>query len=235
MTTDPTRLDALQARLAVSTRQRQFEWTLARIAQSKAAGELVRGKTHDLLNLVQIVQLATLQLEDRCDATAQEFLVDLTQAAASAQASLTELMMVARPDDAVVKGAPIGPVIEAAVAALGAAVRIDVQLDAEATATTRCSASQLEHLLIGLALDLIAFPPTAGVVAPDRVLLQIRQRLMGGRPFLEILRSTTFIPPGDRFELKTVECIAELTGGEISVSEGRGGVEDVVVAVPIVP
>lgn len=231
MTTDPAAPSAIAARLALSVRQRKFEWTLARIAQTKAAGELVRGKTHDLLNLVQIVKLATLQLEDRCDATAKEFLIDLTRAAESAQTSLTELMMVARPDDGVARGAPIGAALTAVTTALRDAIQLDVQLAAAPTLTTRCNAQHLEHLLIGLALDLADGRPEA----PARVELQLRERTLGGRPFLEILRTSTVIPPGDRFELKTVETIADLAGGELSISEGRGGAEEVVVALPVVP
>jgi hypothetical protein len=91
-----------EAHLALSSRQRRFEWELARDEQTRAAAKLVAGRTHDLLNLIQIVQLATLELEKRCDATAHEFLADLQKAAEDAQRSLSEVMAVARPEPVIV-------------------------------------------------------------------------------------------------------------------------------------
>jgi len=64
-----------EARLALVQRQRRFEWALAREEHGRAASRLVAGKTHDLMNLVQIVQLATYELERRCGASIQIFSV----------------------------------------------------------------------------------------------------------------------------------------------------------------
>ncbi len=222
-----TRTEAeVDARLALSRRQRRFEWQLARAEMTRAAARLVAGKTHDMLNLVQIVQLATLELEKRCEPTAREFLDDLQRAAADAQRSLLELMAIARPDEPIVRGAPVGPAVDAAIAALRSVIRLAVHLAVPAETATRCTADELEHLLIGLALD-------AGD-GPDAVELHVRERTIDGKPWIEIVRATSHVPPGERFELRAVEAIAERAGGELATSERRGGGEELVVALPVV-
>lgn len=220
-----TRTDRLSARLALSERQRRFEWQLARDEQTRAAAKFVAGKTHDLLNLIQIVQLATLELGKRCEPSAREFLDDLTNAAASSQQQLDELMAVARPEETIVRGAQVGGAVTAALAALRTAVAVDIHLATSPDAATRCTAEELEHLLIGLALDV-----ASGDGAP--VELFVRERQISGAPWIEIVRSCAFVPPGDRFELRIVEVIAQRAGGEIAQSDRRGGGEELVVALP---
>ena len=215
-----------EARLALSQRQRRFEWELARDQQTRAAGKLVSGKTHDLLNLVQIVQLASLELEKRCDATGKEFLDDLTSAAADAQRELTALMEVARPDDEVKRGAAVGAAVDAAMSALRAAIDVDIHLAPPAETATRCTAAELEHILIGLALDVAD--------DPARVDLFVRERAIDNQPWIEIVRSSSFVPEGDRFELRAVEAIANRAGGELAASDRRGGGEELVVALPVI-
>jgi hypothetical protein len=73
------------ARLALSLRQRRFEWALARDEQGRTAGRLVAGKTHDLLNLIQIIRLGARLLEEHCDARARELVADLERAADDSQ------------------------------------------------------------------------------------------------------------------------------------------------------
>ena len=96
------------ARLALAQKQRRFEWDLARSEQTRVASKLVAGKTHDMLNVVQIVQLAAAELEKRCGAAGKEFIDDLVRAAHDAQAQLRELMALARPEVAVTRGATVG-------------------------------------------------------------------------------------------------------------------------------
>jgi hypothetical protein len=215
-----------EARLLLSQRQRRFEWELSRDEQTRAAAKLVSGKTHDLLNLVQIVQLATLELEKRCQPTAKEFLDDLSRAAADAQASLYAMMEVARPEDVVVRGAPVGAAVAAAMAALREAIDVDIHLAPPAETATRCTAAELEHILIGLALDVID--------DPARIELFVREREIQGAPWIEIVRASSYIPEGDRFELHAVEVIAKRAGGELATSDRRGGGEELVVALPVV-
>lgn len=213
-----------EARLQLSQQQRKFEWELARDEQARAAGKLVSGKTHDLLNLVQIVQLASLELEKRCDATGKEFIADLTRAAADAQASLITLMEVARPEDPITRGAPVGAAVDAAMAALREAIDVSIHLAPPPDTATRCTARELEHILIGLALD----------VVDEHVELFVRERQIQGSPWIEIVRASENVPAGERFELRAVEAIATRAGGELAKSDRRGGGEELVVALPVV-
>lgn len=215
-----------EARLALSLRQRRFEWQLARDEQTRAAGKFVSGKTHDLLNLIQIVQLATLELERRCEPSAREFLDDLQKAVAAAQQSLTELMTVARPDELIVRGAPVGAAVDAALATLREVVPVDIHLAPPPDTATRLSTDELEHLLVGLALDLAE--------ATEPIVLSVRQRPINQAPWIEIVRSSPTVPDGERFELRVVEAIARRAGGELASSDRRGGGEDLVVALPVV-
>ncbi|MBA3502796.1 MAG: hypothetical protein M4D80_27975 [Myxococcota bacterium] len=215
-----------EARLLLSQRQRRFEWELARDEQTRAAGKFVSGKTHDLMNLVQIVQLASLELEKRCDATGKEFLEDLTRAAASAQSELMALMEVARPENVIVPGAPVGPAVDAAMTSLRAAIDVDIHLAPRADIATRCTATELEHILIGLALDVAD--------DPARIELFVRERTIDGRAWIEIVRSSTYVPEGDRFELRAIEAIVKRAGGELATSDRRGGGEELVVALPVI-
>lgn len=218
------------ARLHLSQQQRRFEWELARDEQTRAAATLVAGKTHDLLNLVQIVQLATLEIEKRAEPSAKEFLDDLGRAAADAQASLFSLMEVARPEETIVRGAPVGAAVDAAISSLRAAIDVDIHLAPPADTATRCTAAELTHILIGLALDVIDDPARADV----KIELFVREREIQGAPWIEIVRASAYIPTGDRFELRAVEAIAKRAGGELATSDRRGGGEELVVALPVV-
>lgn len=220
--TDPER--RARTLLALSQRQRRFEWQLARDEQTRAAARLVAGKTHDLLNLIQIIQLATLELGNRCDAAAREFIDDLTRSAASSQQQLDELMAVARPAQTIARGAPVATTIAAAIATVREAIALDVELGLPPAAATRCTAEELEHLVIGLALDVAS--------ADVPVTMMVRARSINGAPWIEIVRSSPVVPAGDRFELRVVEVIAQRAGGEVAHSDRRGGGEELVVALP---
>ena len=231
-------------RLALVERQRRFEWALARDAQSRAASQFVRGKTHDLLNLVQIVELASLELSRRCGGDAIEFIDDLIKAADDAKHQLTELMAVARPEAVIVPGAPVGAALTAAVATVRAAspIAVDLQLTARAEVATRCSAAELAHLIYGLVLDAVADDAVAGQApapaARGPIELVIRERTIEGKPWLEIVRSARTVSPADadaeHFDLRAVEAIAVKNGGELGQSELRAGGTELVVALPIV-
>src|SRR4051812_22901026 len=70
MTKTESRADAL---LDLAQRQRRFEWELARDQQTRAAARFVSGRTHAMLNLVQVVRLASQQLEQMCGEAGKEF------------------------------------------------------------------------------------------------------------------------------------------------------------------
>jgi hypothetical protein len=230
----------INERLALVERQRRFEWELARQVHTEAAAKFVAGKTHDLLNLVQIVQLASLELSRRCGDEAAEFIADLTKAAADAQRQLTELMAVARPEEVIVPGAPVGAAITAAVETVRAAstIPVDLHLTIESEITTRCTATELAHIVYGLALDAVADDPEAvpeagSPEAAGPIELFVRERMIDGRRWLEIVRGVPGGPRGEHFDLRAVEAIAIKSGGELARSERRGGGTELVVALPL--
>jgi hypothetical protein len=230
----------INERLALVERQRRFEWELARDIQSRTAARFVSGKTHDMLNLVQIVQLATLELSRRCNPDATEFIEDLQKAAADAQHQLRELMAIARPDEAVTPGAPVGAAITAAVEVVRAAstIAVDLHLTISPDATTRCSANELAHLIFGLTLDAVSETTQLGAAdtttEPSPIELFIRERTIDSKPWLEIVRGARVALEGEHFDLLAVEAIAVKRGGELAQSERRGGGTELVVALPLV-
>ena len=239
-------------RLALVERQRRFEWELAREVQHKVAAGFVSGKTHDLLNLVQIVQLASLELTRRCPPDALEFIEDLQRAAVGAQHQLTQLMALARPDEVIAPGAPVGAAITAAVEVVRAAstIAVDLHLTVSPDATTRCTAEELAHVIYGVTLDAVSettatspitatrstepTTPTDETVAPSAIELFIRERTIDGKPWLEIVRGARVATGGEHFDLRAVEAIAIKNGGELAQSERRGGGTELVVALPLV-
>ena len=220
----------IDARLALVERQRRFEWDLARDAHTRAAGQFVAGKTHDLLNLVQIVQLATLELSRRSPPEAQEFIHDLTRAADDARQQLASMMAIARPDEVIVAGAPVGETLAHAVLAARAAstLAVELHMTIEPGVTTRCQAADLEHLIFGMTLDAEA----SGDPAP--IELSVRTRTIERQPWLEIVRGPRAPVDGEHFDLRAVELIATKNGGELAHSERRDGTTELVVALPIV-
>ena len=232
----------INERLVLVERQRRFEWELAREVYTRAAAQLVAGKTHNLLNLVQIIELAALELAQRDDATTREILADLTKAAEDAKLQLTELMAVARPVEVVAPGARVGAAITSAVETVrtAGAIAVDLHLTVRAEVATRCSAAELEHVIYGLTLDAVAAgageSPPAGAPSPSPspIELFVRERVIDGKPWLEIVRGARVPPSGDHFDLRAVEAIAQHNGGELARSERRGGGTELVVALPVV-
>jgi len=212
-----------EARLALAQKQRRFEWELAREEQARVAAKLVAGKTHDLLNLVQIVQLASSELATRCDPTGVEFIEDLKRAAVDAQASLISLMEVARPPHVVVRGPAVGATVTRVLAEIRTAVEVDLHLAVSAETATALTAEQLEHLVIGLVLDAADAP---------RIELFVRDRTIDGAPWVEIVRGAETPAGTDGFDLRGVELLAKTVGGELAISDRRGGGTELVVALP---
>jgi hypothetical protein len=213
------------ARLALAQKQRRFEWELAREEQARTAAKLVAGKTHDLMNLVQIVQLASDEIDRHCAPPGKEFVADLTRAALEAQNQLRTLMQVARPRADVVRGPAVGATLTRVVAELRTAVEVDLHLAVSADTATALTAEQLEHLVIGLALDAVDAP---------RIELFVRDRTIDGNAWVEIVRGAE-VPAGtDGFDLRSIEVLAHTAGGELSSSERRGGGTELVVALPAV-
>ena len=213
-----------ELRLELVQRQRRFEWQLARDEQTRAAAMFVRGKTHDLLNLVQIVNLAVHELGKRCGDPAKELTDDMLRAAGDAERELKELMAIARPEPVSARGAPVGAAVDAAVETLRGILDLDVHLATPPDTATRLDAAELEHLLIGLALE---------ILAAERVELTVRERRMDGASWIEIVRGTPPLTATDLFERRAIEAIAHRAGGEVASSERRDGGEELVVALPV--
>lgn len=208
-------------------RQRRFEWDLARDEHTRAAAKLVAGKTHDLLNLVQIVKLASGELAKRCDPTGQEFVDDLARAADEAEVELKSLMAIARPDRAVTRGAAVGAAITHAIEELRPSIPIDLHLAIGPDTASALSVEELAHLVFGLALDAVDAP---------RIELFVRDRTIGDVPWIEIVRGAD-VPAYEgepSFDLRSVELVVTRAGGELSCSERRGGGSELVVALPVV-
>lgn len=212
-------------RLALIARQRLFDWQLARDQQSRAAAALVAHRTHDLLGFVQIVRLVSEHLVKSADAMGQEFIGDMLLSADKAQVELRDMLDLARPPAVVERGAPLGPVLEATRASLAPAIALALDVQAPSDACTRCTAIELDYVLTAIALD-------AGT---DVVEIVVRARTLDGQPWIELIRATAFEPAGDRADLIGLEALAERRGGELSRSERRGGGEELVVALPVVP
>ena len=217
----------LEKEIDLINRQRRFEWDLARDEHTRAAATLVAGKTHDLLNLVQIVKLATEELARRCDPSGQEFIADLTRAAIDAEASLASLMEVARPAHAVTRGALVGATITAAVEELRPTIPLTLHLAIGPDTATRLSADELGYLIAGVALDAAAAP---------LIELYVRDRSIGDLPWVEILRGSELpVPDGEpSFDLRAVELVVTRAGGELSHGERRGGGSELVIALPAI-
>ena len=233
------KMTKIDERLALVERQRRFEWELAREVHTRAAAHFVTGKTHDLLNLVQIIQLASLELAVRCGEAAGEFIDELTRTAEGAKRQLAELMAAARPEAVVVPGAHVGAAITSAVETVRAAstIAVDLHLTVQAEVTTRCSAAELEHVIYGLALDAVALDAAGEPPAtepPSPIELFVRERIIDGKPWLEIVRGARVTASGEHFDLRAVEAIAIKNGGELARSERRGGGTELVVALPVV-
>jgi len=215
----------IEARFLLSQQQRRFEWELARDEQTRAAGKLVSGKTHDLLNLVQIVQLAAPELSGRSDAFGEELIADIARAARDAYAQLDELMKLARPARSVVRGAVVAPVIARVLHELADCMAGVADITGEVA--TALDEAALEHLLICLALAKAHHPSLH---------LHVRTRPIDGTPWLELVCAEEARGTGvdNEFDRGLVEAIVTRAGGEVAHNERRDGVIELVVALPIV-
>lgn len=212
------------ARLALVERQRRFAWELAREAQTATARELVAGKTHDLLNLVQIVQLGAISLGERCPAD-RDVIDDLERAAGNATRSLEELMAIARPPHVVVRGPAVGPALARVVDEVRAAIDVDAHLALDPETATALSADALAHLVIGMVLD-AADAPFVELYARERVIVDAR--------WVELVCGASAPAGGDHFDVRVVEALARRAGGEVARSERRAGGSELVVALPVI-
>lgn len=228
-----TKTERTRARLVLVENQRRFAWDLARDEYARAAARMVAGRTHDLLGLVQIVQLATPHLAGAVDGDARVFVDDIARAADDAHARLKAMLASARPprrvttgsDAPLVRGAAVGPVVGRVAGALAEAVDIGVDYAIDVDAATALDEPAVAHLAIGLVLDAADAP---------WIELTVRDRTVDGAPWIELVRGTATTVAGDHFDLRLVETLAGRIGGELRHTERAGGGVELVVALPMV-
>lgn len=216
-----------EQRLGLIERQRRYAWELAQAECHRRAADLVAGKTHDLLNLVQIVQLAAPELSGRSDAFGEELIADIARAARDAYAQLDDLLKLARPTCSRTRGAPVAPALARICG--GLAHHIHLACDVAAELVTALDESALEHLVICLALD---------PAHEEALHVAVRARSLDGIPWLELLCASTASNPEPRthddFDRRLVEAIVSHAGGELACNQRRDGVSELIVALPIV-
>lgn len=228
-----TKTERCAARLALVERQRRFAWDLAREEYARSAARMLAGKTHDLLNLVQVVQLAAPQLALSATDDARIFVEDIARVADDAHAQLRSLMAIARPprrattgsDAPLPRGAAVGPVVGRVIAELDAVVDIGVDYAIDVDAATTLDEPAVAHLAIGMVLDVADAP---------WIELTVRDREIEGAPWIELVRGTATDVAGDHFDLRVVEAIAARAGGELTRSERADGGVELVVALPVI-
>jgi hypothetical protein len=238
-----TKTERTVARLLLVEKQRRFAWELAREEYARSAARMIAGKTHDLLTLVQVVQLATPHLARFVDdARAREidagsaddarvFIDDIARVTEDAHIQLKALVTLARPPrrpttgDNVARGAPVGPVVGRVIGDLDAAVEIGVDYAIDVDAATALDDAAVAHLAIGMVLDVADAP---------WIELTVRDREIDGAPWIELVRGTATDEDGDHFDLRLVHAITARGGGEVTRIERPGGGVELVVALPMI-
>jgi hypothetical protein len=228
----------LEARLRLMERIRRVEHTLACDEQAKIAAQLMKGRSHDLGNLVQIVKLSALELErrvgDRADLV--ELTTDMRQAAEGAAGVLADMLAAARRAERTIVGPVVTHAIRAAVdlARPAFAGSVEVRLDLDDTVHTHNTAEELEAIIIAAMLE---------AVQATRIAIVVRERVIQNKRWVEILRMCDRQQFCDgelahMFEpsslLHTVTAAAKQAGGEVSLAPGRGGLE-LAIELPIAP
>ena len=221
----------LESQLALLDRIRLVERALSLDDQTKIVGELIRGHTHQLGNQVQIVKLASVELERRATPEQTELIRELRAAAEHATDSLAALFAEAQPEPRHAPGPAAIPVVRAAAERARAALPANLQLEVTAPerARTLATSDELEAIVYAALLD---------ARAATRIVLTSRERTIDGKPWLELIRiddrafeiPSAFAPPS---LLEVIQRIAERAEGEASISEGLEGPE-LVVALPVV-
>jgi hypothetical protein len=215
--------DGDAVRLALVERLRPLERAASRAAFERKAAELLRGRSHELGNHVQIVRLASLELEKRCAGPdIAELVGDLRTSAEQATTILHDLIAAARPVERTEPGPPVAHHVRAGAEAARAVVPggLDIAIDLPADVRSLCSGDELEGLVIGALLDM------------PRATVQLRARTIGGKPWVQLL---CIGARHDRVEYESfVEALASQAGGEVSVSPGRDGTE-LAIELPVAP
>lgn len=232
----------LEARLRLMDRIRRVEYTLAREEQSAIAAQLMKGRSHDLGNLIQIVKLSALELDRRAQGRADraeltELTTDMRDAAERAAAVLADMFAAARPASRTLVGPVVTHTLRAAVelARPAFAGSLELRIDLDDTVHTYSSADELEAMILAAILD--------AATTATRMSIVVRERVIQSKRWVEILRIDDRQQFGDgelahMFEpsslLHTVASAAKQAGGDVSLAPGRGGLE-LAIELPITP
>jgi hypothetical protein len=218
----------LQARLALIDRIRRVEYALAREEQARLAASLMRGRSHELGNMVQIVKLSALEVARRVSRDdVNELITDLGEAADTATKILADMVNAAAPNGRSAVGPVVAQTVRAAVdlARPALASSIELRVDLAADVLSYATAEELDALVLAALLD---------AQQAVSITLLLRERTLQGKRWLELSRfdDRHHLHDGElaqMFEphslLHVVAGVAKQAGGEVSLSPGRGGLE----------
>ena len=221
-------IDMLEARLRLLARLRGAEHELAKVEQATTAAALMRGRSHELGNLIQIVKLSAEQLEQRLENVGPELAelaTDLHKTAEEAVALLAQMFVAARPPARSERGPVVTHAVRAAVElARPAVASIDLRIELDDTVHTLATADELEAMVIAAVLE---------AATANRVAIVLRERVIAGKRWVELLRiDDRALGDGDlahMFEpaslLHLVVSAAHQAGGDASIAPGRAGLE----------
>ncbi len=218
----------LEARLGLLERVHRVEFALARDEQARVATALMRGRSHDLGNMVQIVKLSALELARRVpQGDVAELVGDMSDAADKASRILGEMYEATRPAERALIGPPAAQILRGAVELARPAVASTVELRIELgeAVATYATGEELEALALAAILD---------AHQAVRITLLLRERTLQGKRWIELIRFDDRHPLHDgelahMFEphslLHVVAGVAKQADGEVSLSPGRTGLE----------
>lgn len=214
-------------RLALIERIHAVELALTREQHAASAAELMRGRSHELGNQVQIVRLAALELERRLGAEQPDLFADIRAAADAAGVVLADMVNAARPPERSIVGPAFVPALRAAIERASGAVKPQIELRSEVGdgVHTRATDEEIEAIMFAALLD----GETAG-----KITFVLRERQISGKRWLEMLRFDdrgVLEPEPGRF-MRFLEAAVRPGGGEASLSAGRSGLE-LVIAFPV--
>lgn len=228
----------LEHRLDLIDRLRRVELSLERDEQAREAQRLLRGRSHDLGNSVQILRLASIEIEKRGAPNIADLVTDMRNAAEHATTVLADLIAAAKAQPERGPAAALAPAVRAAVelATPALAAPTDLRVELADSAMTTATAEEVEAIVIASLLE--ASPAT-------KIGLHVRARAIEGKPWFELIRfddrqtvaDADFSRAFERFAspgpgLHLVRCLAERAGGDATLTTGRNGLE-LVVALPV--
>jgi hypothetical protein len=226
----------LEARLGLLERVHRVEFALAREEQARVATALMRGRSHDLGNMVQIVKLSAAELARRVPSNAPsnappgdvaELVADMTDAADKASRILGEMYEATRATDRTLIGPPVAQILRGAIdlARPAVASTIELRIELADDVATWATGEELEALVLAAVLD---------AHQANRITLLLRERTLQGKRWVELIRFDDRHPLHDgelahMFEphslLHVVAGVSKQADGEVSLSPGRTGLE----------